>query len=161
MSDVDDFLSEEQDPTLIAEFVSESVHGLQEIESDLLTLESDGSTDSELVNRIFRTVHTIKGSGGYLKLSSLVSVAHRAETLLDNIRFGTQEPTAPVTDAILGAIDTLQQMLETADLGASMDCQATLAKLDAALASHRPNLKALLSRANPMVVEQQAATLAN
>ncbi len=132
MSD-DDFLSEEQDPTLIAEFVSESVHGLQEIESDLLTLESDGSTDSELVNRIFRTVHTIKGSGGYLKLSSLVSVAHRAETLLDNIRFGTQEPTPTVTDAILGAIDTLKQMLETADMGATLDCEATLAKLDAAL----------------------------
>ncbi len=133
MSDVEDYLSEEQDPALIAEFVSESVQGLQEIESDLLTLESDGSTDSELINRIFRTVHTIKGSGGYLKLSSLVSVAHRAETLLDNVRFGSQEPTPTVTDAVLGAIDTIKQMLETPDMGASLDCQATLDKLDAAL----------------------------
>lgn len=133
MSDVEDFLSEEEDPALLAEFVSESVQGLQEIESDLLTLESEGSSDSELVNRIFRTVHTIKGSGGYLKLSSLVSVAHRAETLLDNIRFGTQDPTPSVTDAILGAIDTLKQMLETADMGASLDCRTTLDKLDAAL----------------------------
>ncbi len=139
MSDPDDFLSEEQDPALIAEFVSESVQGLHEIESDLLTLESDGSSDSELVNRIFRTVHTIKGSGGYLKLSSLVSVAHRAETLLDNIRFGTQDPTPTVTDAILGAIDTLKQMLETADMGASLDYQATLDKLDAALGSPASN----------------------
>ncbi len=135
MSEADDLLSEEQDPALIAEFVSESVAGLQEIESDLLTLESEGSSDAELINRIFRTVHTIKGSGGYLKLGSLVSVAHRAETLLDNIRFGTQDPTPTVTDAILGAIDTLQQMLETPDMGASLDCQATLDKLDAALGS--------------------------
>ncbi len=133
MSDAEDWLSDEQDPALVAEFVLESVQGLQDIESDLLTLESEGNSDSELINRIFRTVHTIKGSGGYLKLGSLVSVAHRAETLLDNIRFGTQEPTPSVTDAILGAIDTIKQMLQTADMGASLDYQATLDKLDTAL----------------------------
>ncbi len=125
--------AEEQDTELIAEFVQESVQGLSEIESDLLTLESAGSSDRELINRIFRTVHTIKGSGGYLKLSSLVSVAHRAETLLDNIRVGTQEPTPTVTDAVLGAIDTLKQMLDTADLGATLDFAPTIQKLDAAL----------------------------
>ncbi len=151
MSADDDLLSDEQDPTLIAEFVSESVQGLKEIESDLLTLESEGSTDSELVNRIFRTVHTIKGSGGYLKLSSLVSVAHRAETLLDNIRFGTQDPTPTVTDAILGAIDTIKQMLETADMGASLEYQATLDKLDAVLgtkSAQAPGAQASAGKSN-------------
>ncbi len=149
MSDVDDFISEEQDPALIAEFVSESVQGLQEIESDLLTLESEGTSDAELVNRIFRTVHTIKGSGGYLKLSSLVSVAHRAETLLDNIRFGTQDPTPVVTDAILAAIDTIKQMLETADMGASMDFQSTLQKLDGVLGTNEKSVAPTNSKANP------------
>ncbi len=67
-SDADDQLSDELDPTLVGEFVSESLQGLQEIEADLLTLETAGN-DSELINRIFRTVHTIKGSGGYLKLA--------------------------------------------------------------------------------------------
>ena len=130
--------AEEQDSELISEFVQESVQGLAEIESDLLTLESAGSSDNELINRIFRTVHTIKGSGGYLKLSSLVSVAHRAETLLDNIRIGTQEPTPTVTDAVLGAIDTLKQMLEKADLGATFDYAPTIKKLDAALGTSSP-----------------------
>lgn len=130
--------AEEQDSELISEFVQESVQGLAEIESDLLTLESAGSSDNELINRIFRTVHTIKGSGGYLKLSSLVSVAHRAETLLDNIRVGTQEPTPTVTDAVLGAIDTLKQMLEKADLGATFDYAPTIKKLDAALGTSSP-----------------------
>ncbi|MCC6508743.1 MAG: chemotaxis protein CheW [Pirellulaceae bacterium] len=129
----DDGMSEEQDPELIAEFVSESIQGLQDIESDLLTLESDGGSDSELVNRIFRTVHTIKGSGGYLKLKSLVAVAHRAETLLDNIRFGSQAATPTVTDAILAAVDTIEQMLSTADLGETFDYAPAVEKLDVAL----------------------------
>ena len=131
--DNSDATLDEQDNELIAEFVQESVQGLQEIEADLLALESHGSSDSELINRIFRTVHTIKGSGGYLKLNSLVSVAHRAETLLDNIRVGTQDPTPVVTDAVLGAIDTLQQMLGTDDFGATLDYSTTLRKLDSAL----------------------------
>ena len=153
-----DSFVEEQDTALIAEFVQESVQGLQEIEADLLTLESSGSSDSELINRIFRTVHTIKGSGGYLKLSSLVSVAHRAETLLDNIRVGTQEPTPSVTDAVLGAIDTLKQMLDTEDFGATLDYSSTLHKLDVALGAPAAPASAPNSSSDPTSDTQNSET---
>ncbi|MCU0711751.1 MAG: Hpt domain-containing protein [Pirellula sp.] len=124
---------DESDPELLAEFVVEGIQGLSDIESDLLSLETDGSTDAELVNRIFRAVHTIKGNATFLKLHNLVSVAHKAESLLDRVRAGTESATAVVTDAVLAAVDALKGMLQTSDIGASFDCQAPLAKLDAAL----------------------------
>lgn len=124
---------EDHDSGLVTEFVAESLQNLGDIESDLLTLETDGSTDSELVNRIFRAVHTIKGNGSYLKLENLVAVAHRAETLLDRVRSGTETPNAVVTDAVLAAVDALKSMLSSADLGASFDCRIPLSKLEVAL----------------------------
>ncbi|MFN8740741.1 MAG: chemotaxis protein CheW [Pirellula sp.] len=125
--------SEEADPELLGEFVVEAVQSLTDIESDLLLLETDGSTDFELVNRIFRAVHTIKGNATFLKLSNLVAVAHKAESLLDRVRAGTESANSVVTDAVLAAVDALKSMLQTPDIGATFDCKIPLTKLDAAL----------------------------
>jgi len=125
--------SEEYDENLLAEFVQEGLQGLTDIEADLLSLETDGGSDQELVNRIFRAVHTIKGNGSYLKLENLVAVAHRAESLLDRVRSGTETASAQVTDAVLAAVDSLTLMLQTKDLGATYDSRIALSKLDAAL----------------------------
>ena len=124
---------EDYDTGLVEEFVAEGLQNLADIESDLLSLESDGGTDKELVNRIFRAVHTIKGTGSYLKLENLVAVAHRAETLLDRVRSGKESASAVVTDAVLAAVDALVTMLRTPDLGMTFECQVPLAKLDRAL----------------------------
>ncbi|XZE19249.1 chemotaxis protein CheW [Pirellulaceae bacterium SH449] len=124
---------EDADPELLAEFVEEGLQGLIDIETDLLSLETDGGTDSELVNRIFRAVHTIKGNATFLKLDNLVSVAHKAESLLDRVRNGTESASAVVTDAVLAAVDSLKSMLQMDDIGASFDCREPLAKLEAAL----------------------------
>ena len=125
--------SEDADPELLGEFVVEAIQGLTDIESDLLLLETDGSIDFELVNRIFRAVHTIKGNATFLKLSNLVAVAHRAESLLDRVRAGTESANSVVTDAVLAAVDALKSMLQSPDIGATYDCTIPLAKLDAAL----------------------------
>lgn len=124
---------EDADPELLTEFVEEGLQGLIDIETDLLSLETDGGTDSELVNRIFRAVHTIKGNATFLKLDNLVSVAHKAESLLDRVRNGTESASAIVTDAVLAAVDSLKSMLQMDDIGASFDCREPLAKLEAAL----------------------------
>jgi len=121
------------DPELLAEFVSEAVQGLQDVEQDLLSLEGADTIDSELVNRVFRAVHTIKGNAGYMGLDNLVQVAHRAEALLDGLRDGTRQPSPEVTDAVLAAIDALNAMLAEADLGQSFDASTALAKLAQAL----------------------------
>lgn len=128
-------MEDTQDPELLAEFVSESLRGLQDIEQDLLSLEGDGSgdVDTELVNRIFRAVHSIKGSGSFLGLENLVRVAHRGETLLDHLRSGAKKPSPDITDAVLAANDALIQMLESEDLGFGFESAPVLQKLDAIL----------------------------
>lgn len=121
------------DLELVQDFVVEGLQGLRDIEQDLLVLESDGGSDSALVNRIFRAIHTIKGNGGQLKLENLVRVSHLAEAILDRIRTGEMTPTSQVTDSILGAVDVLLNMLSTEALGTNFDTTAILAKLQAAL----------------------------
>lgn len=146
--------SEEYDENLLAEFVQEGLQGLTDIETDLLSLETDGGSDQELVNRIFRAVHTIKGNGSYLKLENLVAVAHRAESLLDRVRSGAETPNAQVTDAVLAAVDSLKLMLQTNDLGATFDSRIALSKLDAAL-NHTTGLVATDSLSESDIVKIQ------
>lgn len=69
---MDDF----QDTELLTEFVAESLQGLSNVEQDLMSLESDGGNDKALVNRIFRAVHSIKGTGSYMGLDNLVRLSH-------------------------------------------------------------------------------------
>jgi two-component system, chemotaxis family, sensor kinase CheA len=147
--------AEDYDTGLVDEFVAEGLQNLADIESDLLSLESDGGTDRELVNRIFRAVHTIKGTGSYLKLENLVAVAHRAETLLDRVRSGKESASAVVTDAVLAAVDALVSMLRTPDLGVTFECQVPLAKLDRALnGAPKAVLSATLSAADIDQIKQ-------
>lgn len=126
-------MKDHQDAELLSEFVSESLQGLQNIEQDLLSLETDGGTDKELVNRVFRAVHTIKGNGSYLGLTNLVGVSHKAETLLDRVRAGQQEATPQVTDAVLAAVDSLTTMLQQESLGSDFDCEQVIGKLETCL----------------------------
>ncbi|XZE34410.1 hybrid sensor histidine kinase/response regulator [Pirellulaceae bacterium SH501] len=123
----------EIDQELFAEFLTESLQGLQSIEQDLLTLESQGATDKEIVNRVFRVVHTMKGTGGYMSLDDLVKLSHLAETLLDEVRSGKREATPPVVDAILAAVDELAQMLNSPTIEADLSQSEAVRKLEAVL----------------------------
>jgi chemotaxis protein histidine kinase CheA len=127
---------EERDPELLSQFLEESLKGLEDIEQDLLALETDGGTDRELVNRIFRAIHSIKGAASFLRLDNLVSITHRAETVLDRVRSGLMEVTAPVTDAILAVVDAVVSMLKSPDYGDSHDCEPIREKLDAIIAGN-------------------------
>ncbi|MFN7843413.1 MAG: Hpt domain-containing protein, partial [Pirellula sp.] len=127
------FMDNFQDTELLTEFVAESLQGLGSVEQDLMSLENDGGQDTALVNRIFRAVHSIKGTGSYMGLDNLVRLSHLAETLLDQIRSGDRHASPEVTDAILAAVDDLVGMLNAPDVGKSFDCQSSMAKLNAIL----------------------------
>ncbi len=127
-------MSDSVDQELLEDFIFESLHGLKEIERDLLSLESQGTQDDELINRIFRTVHSMKGAGGYLGLERLVDVAHLAETLLDRVRKHTCDVTPNVADAVLASCDTLSLMLQEEGVGQAYDATEVLTKLNACLA---------------------------
>ncbi len=92
------------------EFLSESRESLERIDLDLLDLESSGSTPDG-VDRIFRAVHTIKGTCGFLGFARLESLSHAGENLLSRIRDGRIAVSRSVADALLELFDAIRSLL--------------------------------------------------
>jgi two-component system chemotaxis sensor kinase CheA len=100
------------DDQLLTEFVNESREHLANIEADLLTIEEGGANiDEKLVNKVFRAAHSIKGSSGFLGLTKVKELAHKAETVLDMLRSKKMTPNAEVTNVLLAAFDKLREMI--------------------------------------------------
>jgi len=95
---------------ILQEFLTESAENLDQVERDLVALE--GVPDSRpLLANIFRNVHTIKGSSGFIGLTRLEKVAHAGENLLSVLRDGRLVVTAEITTSLLRLIDVLRRML--------------------------------------------------
>ena len=95
---------------LINEFLIESTENLDRLDSELVKLESDPSSQ-ELLSSIFRTIHTIKGSCGFLGFSKLEKVAHGGESLLSLLRDGKLSLTAEITSGLLSMVDAIRTIL--------------------------------------------------
>jgi len=103
-----DFL---QDLELLTGFVGETMEHLESIEVNVLELE-DNPGDLEIVNKIFRPFHTIKGVAGFLNLKSIQKLAHSTENLLDDVRNGVHAMDAQVIEVVLKVGDFLKTMVE-------------------------------------------------
>ncbi|MEQ1714582.1 MAG: chemotaxis protein CheA [Hyphomicrobium sp.] len=101
-------------------FFQECEEQLAETESGLLAM-SEGHTDSETVNAVFRAVHSIKGGAGAFKLHKLVEFAHTFETALDHMRSGQLHPGADVLKVMLRAAGILTDLVEAARDGKEVD----------------------------------------
>ncbi len=99
---------------IIAEFLAESTENLDQLDQDLVALEKDPS-DREIFARIFRTIHTIKGTCGFLAFGNLESVAHVGESVLARLRDGTLELTPEITSDLLAMIDAVRAILANID----------------------------------------------
>ena len=95
---------------LIKEFLVESTENLDRLDSELVKLESDPSSQ-DLLSSIFRTIHTIKGSCGFLGFSKLEKVAHAGESLLSLLRDGKIALTAELTSGLLSMVDAIRTIL--------------------------------------------------
>jgi two-component system chemotaxis sensor kinase CheA len=95
---------------LIKEFLVESIENLDRLDSELVKLETDPSSQ-ELLSSIFRTIHTIKGSCGFLGFSKLEKVAHVGESLLSRLRDGKLSLTPEFTSGLLAMVDAIRIML--------------------------------------------------
>ncbi|MBN1911460.1 MAG: chemotaxis protein CheA [Pirellulales bacterium] len=101
------------DATLLAEFIDESLDGLEQVSELFVQLES--TPDSlETIQAIFRPVHSIKGNAAYFGLLKTKALAHEMETILDLMRKGALSPTTTVTDVLLRGTDELKTMLARA-----------------------------------------------
>lgn len=103
-------------------YVEEAGEHLEDIESDLLTIEQDGEDlDEELVNKVFRAAHSIKGGAGFLGLTAIKELSHKIENVLDMVRNRQLVPTPDVVNVVLLAFDYLSQMLKNVAASNEMD----------------------------------------
>jgi two-component system chemotaxis sensor kinase CheA len=95
---------------IVAEFLVESHENLDQLDQDLVALERDPGS-RELLSSIFRTVHTIKGTCGFLGFGTLEAVTHVGESLLSRLRDGEMTLSAPVTTVLLEMVDAVRALL--------------------------------------------------
>jgi two-component system chemotaxis sensor kinase CheA len=96
---------------VVREFLIETHENLAQLDLDLVTLEKE-PTERETLGRVFRTLHTVKGTAGFLGLQRLQAVAHAAEHLLSRLRDGELVFNAEIASALLKVVDAVRRMLE-------------------------------------------------
>ncbi len=101
---------QEQDLEIIREFLVESYENLSRLDQELVALEKHPK-DAAMLASIFRTIHTIKGTCGFLGFSTLEAITHQAETLLSQLRDGRRELTPPLVTLILDTVDATRKVL--------------------------------------------------
>jgi two-component system chemotaxis sensor kinase CheA len=95
---------------IVKDFLIESGENLDRLDQELVQFEADPQS-KELVASIFRTIHTIKGSCGFLGFTRLEKVAHAGEGLLSRLRDAELSLTAEVTSGLLAMVDAVRHML--------------------------------------------------
>jgi len=95
---------------ILNDFLTESNEMLEVLDQRFVTLESD-PTNKDLLNEIFRAMHSMKGSAGFLGFNHLVDVAHRGENILNKLRQGEMDVVPAVISVILEAIDVIKALM--------------------------------------------------
>ena len=95
---------------LLSEFLTETSEALAVLDVELVKFEQD-SGDTEILGNIFRLVHTIKGTCGFLGLPRLESVAHAGENILGKFRDGVIDVTPEAVSLILKCLDCIRDLL--------------------------------------------------
>ncbi|MDP1793141.1 MAG: chemotaxis protein CheA [Acidimicrobiales bacterium] len=125
------------DDEIIQEFLVESYENLDQLDSDLVELEQQPGS-RELLSSIFRTIHTIKGTSGFLALGRLEALTHVGENLLSKLRDGVLTMTPSTADALLRMIDVTRSLLAvvertSSDEDDSIDIAPVIAAITACL----------------------------
>ncbi len=99
-----------EDQELLDGFLAETAELLEKMDDDLVALEKSAG-DTELMNRIFRSIHTVKGASSFLGFELLVKVTHKTEDVLNRLRKGELEVTPGIMDVILEAADLVKLLV--------------------------------------------------
>ena len=103
---------------IVKEFIVESTENLDRMDRDLIRLEKN-PTSKELLDSIFRAVHSVKGTTGFLGYTRLESVAHAGENLLSRLREGALVLSPSITSGLLAVVDTVRNMLASIEKSGS------------------------------------------
>ena len=133
------------DQEALNEFVVESRELLEQAEADLMAFDVESqSVDPEIINRIFRAVHSVKGVAGFFGLDVISHLSHAMESLLMKVRDGEFAPTAEMIDILLKDNDRLRALVNDVNNSNSVDVSAEVAQLKELLESggHIPSVGA-------------------
>ena len=126
---------------ILEEFLVEAEEILENLDQDLVDLESNPE-DKELLNKIFRGMHTLKGGAGFLNLTPIVEIAHRIEDIFNKLRNDEMTLTPEIMDVILEGIDKLKEALQmlkdSQELPDMEEIEELLSRLDAVLKGESP-----------------------
>lgn len=121
-----------EDDEILQGFIEESLEHLADIENDLLAIEEGGANiDEDLVNKVFRAAHSIKGGAGFMGLTTIQELSHAAENVLGMIRSKKLTPTPEIINVLLIASDQLQSMIEDVHNSNDVDISSHLLPLNA------------------------------
>lgn len=98
------------DEETIREFLVECHENLSRLDQDMVELEKRPQ-DTQLLAAIFRTMHTLKGTAGFLAFSNLEKLAHQAENLLSQLRDGKRQLNSDLVSLILETVDSVRKIL--------------------------------------------------
>jgi two-component system chemotaxis sensor kinase CheA len=119
------------DDEVLLIFLEESREHLEGIEDDLLAIEEGGAhVDHELVNKVFRAIHTVKGGSGFFALDAIKNLAHVMESVLDLIRKDRLIPTKPIMNVLLGGSDLLKAMINDPEHMNQVDATQAIHQLE-------------------------------
>ncbi len=123
----------------VSYFRDESDELLQQIDADLLKLEEsvgEGHADPEIINSLFRALHTVKGSSGMLGFTDVQGLAHKLENLCDLLRKERMPLSESIVDILFGGRDFLTQLIEVAINGGELplDLSEYTGRLDKSVA---------------------------
>ncbi len=121
---------------ILEEFLVEAEEILENLDQDLIDLENNPD-DKELLNKIFRGMHTLKGGAGFLNLTSIVEVAHRIEDIFNKLRNDEMELSPELMDVILEGVDIIKSAIasikESREIPDLEEVKPIIEKLDKAL----------------------------
>jgi len=105
---------------LLQEFIAETRETLDALSGEIVAWEADPA-DRARLDAIFRFVHTVKGSCGFLDLPRLARLSHAAEDVLAAVRSGERTPDQKLVTAVLAIVDRIGEIVEAIDAGAALD----------------------------------------
>ena len=119
-----------EDQELLDGFLAETTELLEKLDDDLVTLEKSPE-DAELMNSIFRSIHTVKGASSFLGFDLLVKVTHKTEDVLNRLRKSELTLNPEIMDVILEAVDLVKTLVSDIKAGdiVERELESTIAKL--------------------------------
>jgi two-component system chemotaxis sensor kinase CheA len=111
----------ETDNDILAEYVEESREHLSRMEALFVSIQKTGDVPPGSINDLFRAIHTIKGSAGFLGLTSIGTLTHAMESLLDSLRENRLTMTPPMAEALIEGNDILNNMFDNVDSSNQVD----------------------------------------